>query len=84
VGGNVLVLGGNVSLSPGSVIDGSVIIIGGRLLQDPTAKYSGHTVFPPIIFLPVILLILVVIGALIRLTRRSIRGPIVFPPLPRL
>jgi hypothetical protein len=84
VKGNILVFGGNVNLDPGSVIDGNVIIIGGRLQQSPTARSSRHTVLSPIIFLPVILLICVVMGALIRLTRRSIRGPVVFPPLPRL
>jgi hypothetical protein len=84
VNGNILVFGGNVSLAAGSVTGGSVIIIGGHLLQDPAAKCSQHTVLPPVIFLPVILLICVIMGALIRLTRRSIRGPIVFPPLPRL
>ena len=84
VNGNILVFGGNVSLAAGSVASGSVVIIGGHLLQDPAAKCSQHTVLPPIIFLPVILLICVIMGGLIRLTRRSIRGPIVFPPLPRL
>jgi hypothetical protein len=84
VNGNVLVFGGNVSLAGNSVIDGRVIIIGGHLLQDPAAKSTRHTVLPPIIFLPVILLICIIMGTLIRLTRRSIRGPIVFPPLPRL
>jgi hypothetical protein len=41
-------------------------------------------VFPPIIFLPMILLIFVIIGVLIVLTRRMVRGPVSFPPLPRL
>jgi hypothetical protein len=84
VNGSIVVFGGHVQLAAGSVVDGSVIIIGGHLRQDLGAKCDRHTVLPPIIFLPVILLICLVMGALIRLTRRSIRGPIVFPPLPRL
>jgi hypothetical protein len=84
VSGNILVFGGNVSLAAGSAASGNVIIVGGRLLQAPTATCSRHTVLPPLIFLPIILLICIIMGALILLTRRSIRGPIVFPPLPRL
>jgi Na+-transporting NADH:ubiquinone oxidoreductase subunit NqrE len=41
-------------------------------------------VFSPIIFLPLILLICAIIGGLIVLTRRMVRGPVAFPPLPRL
>jgi hypothetical protein len=84
VSGNIVVFGGNVNLASGSAVDGSVIIIGGHLQQDPGATSNGHTVLPPIIFLPVILFICLIMGVLILLTRRSIRGPIVFPPLPRL
>jgi hypothetical protein len=82
VAGNVLVFGGNLTLTGDATIGGQVFILGGRL-------YSGtirpaHTVFPPIIFLPLILLVCLTIGGLIVLTRRMVRGPVIFPPLPRL
>jgi hypothetical protein len=41
-------------------------------------------VLPPIIFLPLILVIFAIIGGLIVLTRRMVRGPVAYPPLPRL
>lgn len=84
VAGNILVFGGNVTLAGTAVVGGRVVIIGGHLQQDSAATCSRHTVFPPIIFLPMIVLICAMIGGLIRLTRRSVEGPIVFPPLPRL
>lgn len=84
VGGNVLVFGGNVTLTSNARIDGRVIVFGGHLHQDPAAVSHTHTVFPPIVFLPIILFIGVIIGILIVLTRRMVRGPISFPPLPRL
>lgn len=82
VGGNVLVFGGNVTLTSNAAIGGQVFIFGGHLHQDSSGH--PHTVLPPIIFLPVILIICAVIGSLIVLTRRMVRGPIAFPPLPRL
>jgi hypothetical protein len=78
----VLVFGGNVTLTSSAAIGGQVYIFGGRLHQN--SGDHPHTVFPPIIFLPLILVICAVIGSLIVLTRRMVRGPIVFPPLPRL
>jgi hypothetical protein len=84
VGGNVLVFGGNVTLTSSARVDGRVVIFGGHLHQDPAAVSRTQTVFAPIIFLPMILLICAIIGALIVLTRRMVRGPVAFPPLPRL
>jgi hypothetical protein len=84
VAGNVLVFGGNITLTSNAHIGGQVIIFGGHLRQDTTGAAITHTVFPPIIFLPVILLITGVIGWLIVLTRRMVREPVVYPPLPRL
>jgi hypothetical protein len=84
VGGNVLVCGGNVTLTSSAKVDGRVVVFGGHLHQDPAAISRTQTVFAPIIFLPMILLICAIIGALIVLTRRMVRGPIAFPPLPRL
>jgi hypothetical protein len=84
VGGNVLVFGGNVTLTSSARVDGRVVIFGGHLHQDPAAVSRTQTVFAPIIFLPLILLICAIIGSLIVLTRRMVRGPIAFPPLPRL
>ena len=84
VGGNVLVFGGNVTLTSSAKVDGRVVVFGGHLHQDPAAISRTQTVFAPIIFLPMILLICAIIGALIVLTRRMVRGPVAFPPLPRL
>jgi hypothetical protein len=84
VGGNVLVFGGNVTLTSSARVDGRVVIFGGHLHQDPAAISRTQTLFAPIIFLPMILLICAIIGALIVLTRRMVRGPVAFPPLPRL
>jgi hypothetical protein len=82
VAGNVLVFGGNLTLGGRATVRGQVFILGGRM-------YSGtmppaHTVFPPIVFLPLILVVCLAIGGLIVLTRRMVRGPVIFPPLPRL
>jgi hypothetical protein len=84
VAGNVLVFGGNVMLTSHAAIGGHLFIFGGHLHQDPGGIDRPRTVFPPIIFLPVILFIFVVIGGLIVLARRMVRGPIAYPPLPRL
>jgi hypothetical protein len=84
VGGNVLVFGGNVTLTSSAKVDGRVVVFGGHLHQDPAAVSHTRTVIPPIIFLPIILLICAFIGGLIVLTRRMVRGPVAYPPLPRL
>jgi hypothetical protein len=84
VGGNVLVFGGKVTLTSNSKVDGRVVVFGGHLHQDPAAVSRTRSVFPPIIFLPIILLICIIIGGLIVLARRMVRGPVAFPPLPRL
>jgi hypothetical protein len=84
VDGNVLVCGGNVTLTSSAHIGGQVFIFGGHLHQDPSVGDQPHTVLPPIIFLPVILIICIIIGGLIVIARRMVRGPILFPPLPRL
>jgi hypothetical protein len=84
VGGNVLVFGGNLTLTSSAAIGGHVFICGGHLQQDPTSPNHPHTVLPPIIFLPLILVIFAIIGGLIVLTRRMVRGPVAYPPLPRL
>src|SRR5216683_2925606 len=57
VGGNVLVFGGNLTLTSSATVGGHVFIFGGRLHQESTTANPPHTVFSPIIFLPVILLI---------------------------
>jgi hypothetical protein len=84
VGGNVLVFGGNLTLANSATVGGHVFIFGGRLHQDSTTANYPHTVLPPIIFLPLILVIFAIIGGLIVLTRRMVRGPVAYPPLPRL
>ena len=83
VAGNVLVFGGNLTMTSSANVGGYVFIFGGHLHQDSAAN-PPHTVFPPIIFLPLILLIGAAIGVLIVLARRMVRGPIAYPPLPRL
>jgi hypothetical protein len=84
VGGNVLVFGGNLTLTSRATIAGHVFIFGGHLHRDPSTANPPHTVFSPIVFLPVILVICAIIGGLIVLTRRMVRGPVAYPPLPRL
>jgi hypothetical protein len=84
VGGNVLVFGGNLTLTSSANVGGHVFIFGGHLHQDSTTANNPHTVLPPIIFLPLILVICAIIGGLIVLTRRMVRGPVAYPPLPRL
>jgi hypothetical protein len=84
VAGNVLVFGGNLTLTSGAAISGHVFIFGGHLHQGSAAIDHPPTVFAPIIFLPVILVICATIGSLIVLTRRMVRGPVAYPPLPRL
>jgi hypothetical protein len=84
VGGNVLVFGGNLTLTSSATIGGHVFIFGGHLHQDPTTPNPPQTVFSPIIFLPIILVICAIIGGLIVLARRMVRGPVAYPPLPRL
>ena len=84
VGGNVLVFGGNLTLTSNANVGGHVFIFGGRLHQDSTTANHPHTVLSPIIFLPLILAICAIIGGLIVLTRRMVRGPVAYPPLPRL
>jgi hypothetical protein len=84
VSGNVLVFGGNLTLTGSATVGGHVFIFGGHLAQDSTTANYPHTVLPPIIFLPLILVICAIIGGLIVLTRRMVRGPVAYPPLPRL
>ena len=84
VAGNVFVFGGNVTLTSKAAVGDRVVIFGGRLNQDSAATSRAHTVFPPIIFLPLILLICAVTGVLIVLTRHMVRGPVAYPRLPRL
>jgi hypothetical protein len=84
VGGNVLVFGGNLTLTSRATIGGHVFIFGGHFRQDSTGPYHPHTVFPPIIFLPVILVICAIFGVLIVVARRMARGPVAYPHLPRL
>ena len=52
--------------------------------RTPPRSATPSTVLAPIIFLPMILGVCVIIGGLIVLTRRMVRGPVAFPPLPRL
>jgi hypothetical protein len=84
VGGNVVVFGGNLTLTSAANVGGHVFIFGGHLHQDSSTAYHPHTVLPPIIFLPLIVVIFAIIGGLIVLTRRMVRGPVAYPPLPRL
>jgi hypothetical protein len=84
VAGDVRVFGGHVTLTNNATVGGRIIVFGGHLHQSPTAINHGTTVFSPIIFLPIILFICVTIAGLIFLTRRMVRGPVLFPPLPRL
>jgi hypothetical protein len=84
VAGDVLVFGGNVTLTSNASVGGRIVVFGGHLHQDPAAISHATTVLSPIIFLPIILFICVTIAGLIFLTRRMVRGPVLYPPLPRL
>jgi hypothetical protein len=84
IAGDVRVFGGNVTLTSNAKVGGRIVIFGGHLHQNSSAISHGIAVFSPIIFLPVILFICVLIAGLIFLTRRMVRGPVLFPPLPRL
>ena len=84
VDGNVLVFGGNVTLTSSAHIGGQDLHFRGTPASGPQCGDHPHTVLPPIIFLPMILIICVIIGGLIVVARRMVRGPILFPPLPRL
>jgi hypothetical protein len=84
VAGNVVVFGGNLTLTNRATVGGHVLIFGGHLHQDSATMEPPPTVFAPIIFLPIILAICAAIGGLITITRRMVRGPIAYPPLPRL
>ncbi len=77
----------SVAMSPSPAaptLAAGIFIFGGHLHQDPSVGDHPHTVLPPIIFLPMILIICIIIGGLIVVARRMVRGPILFPPLPRL
>jgi hypothetical protein len=84
VAGNVLVFGGNLTLTSSASVGRRVLVFGGHIHQDSGAIEQSLTVFAPIVFLPIILVICAIIGVLIVLIRRMVRGPIAFPPLPRL
>lgn len=84
VTGNVLVFGGNLSLTSGASVNGHVLIFGGHLHQDSATMADPPRVISALVFLPIILMISLVIGGLIVLTRRMVRGPVAYPPLPRL
>jgi hypothetical protein len=81
---DVLVFGGNVTLTSHATVGGRIVVFGGHLHQDPAAASHASTVLSPIIFLPIILFICLTIAGLIFLTRRMVRGPVLYPPLPRL
>jgi hypothetical protein len=84
VDGHVLVFGGNLTLTSSAPVGGHAYIFGGHFHEDSSAAGHPHTVFSPIIFLPVILMICIIMGVLIVVARRMVRGPVAYPPLPRL
>ena len=84
VDGNVLVFGGNATLTSSAMVGGRVVVFGGHLHQDPSSNSHTPIVLSPIVFRPIILLICVAIGGLIVLTRRMAKGPVGYPPFPRL
>jgi hypothetical protein len=84
VAGNVLVVGGNLSVTSRAQTEGSVIVFGGHLRDGSFPLTHPPRVISALIFLPALLILCIGIGTLIRLTRRMVRGPLVYPPLPRL
>jgi hypothetical protein len=68
--GDVVDLGGHATLANASRVHGSLVVFGGRLLQDPAALLEGKSVVvPPVVFLPMILFIGPLIAALIFVLR---------------
>ncbi len=84
VAGRVLVFGGNVSLTSKAQVGGRVVVFGGRYYQESSDGGPARTILPPLVFVPLILLVCLVTGWLVVLTRRMVRGPVAYPPLPRL
>jgi hypothetical protein len=84
VAGNVLVFGGNLALASNAAVEGTVLIFGGHLHAGSAAMRHPPHVISALVFLPLLLVICLVIGGLIVLVRRRVRGPIAYPPLPRI
>jgi hypothetical protein len=84
IAGNVLVVGGNLSVTSRAQADGSVMIFGGHLRDGSAPLAHPPRVISALIFLPALFVVCMAIGGLIVLTRRMVRGPLVYPPLPRL
>ena len=82
VSGNVLVFGGHVALTNNATVAGRLLIVGGHLHQE-SATGPAHTVVPPIIFLPIIVLLCIAIAGLILFTRRMVSERTAYPPLRR-
>ena len=84
IDGNVLVFGGSLSLAAGANIAGTVLIFGGHLHQGSATLANPPTIISALVFLPLVLIVCLLFGGLIVLARRMVRGPVVYPPLPRL
>jgi hypothetical protein len=84
VDGNVLLLGGNLSVASQAQTAGKVVVFGGHLRGDGGSLTRPPEVVSALVFLPLVLLVCLLVGGLAVLARRAVRGPVVYPTLPRL
>lgn len=74
VHGDVVDFGGRLTLTENASVGRGVVVFGGRLNQNPGSTIGRDTVvFPPVIFLPIIVAILAVVGGVIFLLRLLFR-----------
>jgi hypothetical protein len=84
VDGNVVLLGGSLSLARGAHVGGDVLIFGGHLQDGGVVLAHPPRVLSALVFLPLVAILSIVIWFLIVMARRMVREPAVYPPLPRL
>ncbi len=82
---DIVVLGGNVTMTGKATVEGSLVVFGGHLYRDPAATIGrGRVVIRPIVFLPILLILAAILAGLIFLLRMlSPAERSGFPPLSR-
>lgn len=82
---DIVVLGGNVTMTSKATVEGSLVVFGGHLYRDPAATIGrGRVVVRPIVFLPILLVLAAILAGLIFLLRMlSPAERSGFPPLSR-
>ncbi|HVJ07902.1 MAG TPA: hypothetical protein VM554_05930 [Acidisarcina sp.] len=82
-GGDVVVFAGDVSLDGDSSIAHDLVIFGGSLHGEESHAIGGdRVIFPPVIFLPILLVIAGIIWVFYLFARWLIRGRQVYYPTP--